>query len=193
MSAAPTLDLARLVESGIEEARKALSAGRFQLKVYALPRPRIRIRTPSKKILEIDEGKLARLEYALFRSVLAAKSRGTKPSFREFADLVGDYKASAAYLAALWHSGLLEFEDPPKAVEIYIAASSLSQKGYERRIARALDAKFTLKVEELAKLPSDQIECIERDGRIYCRYILTNTARSQAKAQVRALSDVLSS
>ncbi|HIQ23429.1 MAG TPA: hypothetical protein EYH50_00040 [Pyrodictium delaneyi] len=193
MSTTPLVDIVRLIETGVEEARKAVEAGRFHVKVYALPRPRLRIRSPKKKIIDVDEGRIARLEYALIRSLLAAKSRNSKPTFKEFAELAGDYKAAAAYIAALWRSGLVEFDDSTKAVDIYSAAMSLSQKGYERRIARALDATFTLKAEKLAELPADQLLCVQKEGRIYCRYTVTNTARSQAKAQVKAFNDTIAS
>jgi len=193
VSATPMIDIAKLAGTSIDEARKAIEAERFYIRVYALPRPRLRIRSPKKRIIDVDEGKLARLEYALIRSMLEAASKGSKPSFKDFAELAGDYKAAAAYIAALWRAGLIEFDDDSKAAEIYAAAVSLSQKSYERKIARALDSTFTIKTDKLAELPADQLLCIRREGKIYCRYIVSNTARSQAKAQVRALSDTLAS
>jgi hypothetical protein len=85
--------------------------------------------------------------------------------------------------------GLVNFEDRDKALKIYEAAVSLSQKGYERRIAKALDARFELNTEDVAKLPHDDIVCVYKDGEYMCKYIVANCARSQAKAQVRAVID----
>ncbi len=191
MSAQPaSIDVARLAEAGaLEEARKAIESGTFTVRVYSLPRPKLKIRTAKKKLIEVDEGKLARLEYALFRVLAEAKAKGSKPTFKEFAELVGDYKAAAAYLATLWRMGLIVFEDQEKALKIYEAAVSLSQKGYERRIAKALDARFDLNTESLSKLAYDDILCVYKDGEYMCKYIVANCERDQAKAQVRAVVD----
>ena len=185
----PVLDVAKLAgEGGLDEAKKNIESGTFVIRVYSLPRPRLKIRA-SKKLIEVDDGKMARLEYALIKVLMEAKSRGEKPTFKEFAETVGDYKAAAAYIATLWRMGLVNFEDHDKALKIYEAAVSLSQKGYERRIAKALDARFELNTEDVAKLPHDDIVCVYKDGEYMCKYIVANCARSQAKAQVRAVID----
>ena len=191
MSAQPaSIDVARLAESGnLEEARKAIESGTFTVRVYSLPRPKLKIRSTKKKLIEIDEGKMARLEYALFRVVAEAKANGGKPTFKEFAETVGDYKAAAAYLATLWRMGLISFDDQEKALKIYEAAVSLGQKGYERRIVKALDATFDLNIEAIAKLAYDDILCVYKDGEYMCKYIVSNCARSQAKAQIRDVVD----
>ena len=87
--------------------------------------------------------------------------------------------------------GYIVFDDNEKALKIYEAAVSLSQKGYERRIAKALDATFDLNLEALQKLPHDDILCVYKEGEYMCRYIVANCERSQAKAQVRALIDTV--
>ncbi|ABM80698.1 hypothetical protein [Hyperthermus butylicus] len=186
----PLVDLAQVANGALEEARKAIESGTFLVRVYALPRPRLKIRA-SKRLIEVDEGRMARLEYALFRAVSEAKAKNAKPTFKEYAELVGDYKAAAAYLATLWRMGYVVFDDNEKALKIYEAAVSLSQKGYERRIAKALDATFDLNLEVLQKLPHDDILCVYREGEYMCRYIVANCERSQAKAQVRALMDTV--
>jgi hypothetical protein len=184
-----SIDVLRLAESGsLEEARKAIESGTFTVRVYSLPRPKLKIRA-SKRLIEVDEGKMARLEYALFKVTAEAKANGGKPTFKEFAETVGDYKAAAAYLATLWRMGLVSIDDQEKALKIYEAAVSLSQKGYERRIAKALDATFDLNVDAIAKLTYDDILCVYKDDEYMCKYIVSNCARSQAKAQVRAVID----
>ncbi len=159
--------------------------------VYALPVPRLKIRTASKRLVELDEGKLQRLEYSLFRSLITAAAKGGKPRFQDFAVLVGDYKAAAAYISYMWRLGLVLFEDHDKALQLYMAANSLSQKRYERSVARALDAVFTINREALEKLEKDKIACIYQEESIYCRYIVSHAERFQAKAQVRAVADSL--
>ena len=162
-------------------------------KVYALPRPRLKIRSAKKKLVEVDEGKIARLEYSLFYTVINAALQGRKPTFKEFADLVGDWKAAAGYLSVLWRLGLVAFDDREKVLKMYTAFFSLSQKGYERRIAKSLDSTFTLNVEAIEKLPSDKLTCVFKNNKLGCRYIVSETERSQAKAEVKAVSDILAS
>jgi hypothetical protein len=190
VSAQPALiDVVRLAETGsLEEARKAIESGTFIVRVYSLPRPKLKIRA-SKRLIEIDEGKMARLEYALVRVTAEAKANGGKPTFKTFAEVVGDYKAAAAYLATLWRMGLISFNDQEKALKIYEAAVSLSQKGYERRIAKALDATFDINLDAATKLAHDDIVCVYKNGEYMCKYIVSNCARSQAKAQVKAVID----
>ncbi len=177
------LDVAEAVTGGVDAAKAAFEKGAVRVRVYALPRTQLRIRA-KKRILRLDEGKLARLEKALIFATVKGKGSA---SFKEFADLVGDYKAAAAYLTFLWRSNLIGFEEPETGLNLYIASNTLSQKTYEHRIARVLDKRFRLNVEKLRSLPSDEIVCVQRDGLVACRYIVANAARSQAKAQVRAL------
>ncbi len=180
------LDVAEAVAGGADAAKAAFEKGAVRVRVYALPRAQLRIRA-KKRILRLDEGKLARLEKALILAAVKGKGGAT---FKEFADLVGDYKAAAAYLTFLWRSSLIGFEEPETGLNLYIASNALSQKTYEHRIARVLDKRFRLNVEKLRSLPSDEIVCVQRDGLVACRYIVANTSRSQAKAQVRALIEV---
>ena len=162
-------------------------------RVYALPRPRLKIRSARKKLVEVDEGKIARLEYSLFYTAINAALQGRKPTFKEFADMVGDWKAAAGYLSVLWRLGLVLFDDREKALKMYTAFFSLSQKGYERRIAKSLDLAFTLNVEAIEKLPSDKLTCVFKNNKLGCRYIVSEAERNQAKAEVKAVSDILAS
>ncbi len=186
------VDLARLLSGqDLEEARKTIESGEAEFKVYALPRPRLKIRTPKKKLVELEEGKIARLEYSLVRASISAALEGRKPSFKDVATLAGDYKAAAAYLAFLWRTGLVVFDNQEAATNLYIASSALSQKTYEHRISKILDATFSINVEKVATLPSDTVFCVYREGALGCKYIVANCARSQAKAEIRGVIDAL--
>ena len=179
------LDVAELLSSGPQAARKALeSEGPVVIRVYALPGGRLRIRA-RKRVIALTEGSVARLVYALVASVSRAAGEGRKPRFRDFATLAGDWKAAAAYLARLVEEGLAT---PPggDAASLFMAAGSMRQKTYEHRVARIADGEFEVDLDALAKLPTDEILCVQRGGRVACRYIVANTARSIAKAQVRA-------
>ena len=167
------------------------SADYVYFRAYALPGPRIRVRAASKRIVDVDEGKMARLEYSLLYATLEAARRGAAPTFRRIAELAGDYKAAAGYVAALWRLGLVTLPDHSKALDLYMAYHSPSQKGYERRIARALDLPVQLNVDAVAKLEHDDLLCVYLGDRIGCKYIVSRTTRDQAKAQIRAFNDAL--
>ena len=179
----PRIDVADVAVGSVDQARAGLEKGEALIRVYALPVTRLAIRA-KKRIIRLDEGKLGRLVYSL---VIASAKGGGSFAFKDYGDLVGDYKAAAAYLAFLWRSGLVEFEDPQVGVNLYIAANSLSQKTYEHRIARVLGARAKLNVEKLRQLPSDEILCVQRNGLVLCRYIVANAPRPIAKAQARAV------
>ncbi len=181
---AALLDMVEALRGGVEAVKQAFDKGQVRLKLYALPRAELRIRA-RKRIIRLDEGKLARLEKALIASALAKK--GTGIVFKEYADMVGDYKAAAAYLAFLWRNGFVKFDKPDDALNLFIASNALSQKTYEHRIAKSLNAVFSLDLERLGGQPSDTILCVQVGGRVLCRYIVANLPRSQAKAFARAL------
>jgi hypothetical protein len=181
---APVLDVAEAITKGVEEARSVFEKGRVVVRVHALPRAELRIRA-RKRIIRLNEGKIARLEKELLRTALEAKGAGIV--FEDFARRVGDYKAAAAYLSFLWRNGFIVFEDKDAALNLFIAANALSQKTYEHKIAKALKASFRLDTERLAQQPFDDILCVQSNGRVLCRYIVANLPRSQAKAEVRAL------
>ncbi len=187
------LELLEAMRAGkVSELKDALSKSDYVYFIaYAFPRPRVRIRAASKKIVDIDDGKLARLEYSLLYATLEAASKGGNPVFRRVAELAGDYKAAAGYIALLWRTGIVSIPDHEKAIKLYMAYNSLSQKGYERRIARVLDMELQLNVEEVKKLDHDRLTCVYLGDRIGCKYTVSKTARSQAKAQVRAFNDAL--
>lgn len=192
MTNAVEVDIAKLISGQeLESARKAIESGEIKFRVYALPRTNLKIRTPRKKLVELDEGKIARLEYSLIRTVVEAKLRGKKPIFEEFAQLVGDYKAAAAYLAFLWMNNIIVFDDPSTGNYLYIASNALSQKTYEHKIAKVLKASFDVNSEKVTSLPSDVIDCVYREDTLACRYIVSNCARSQAKAEIRGVVDAL--
>jgi len=178
------LDMIDAVRGGVDAVRQAFEQGQVRLRLYALPRSGLRIRA-RKRIIRLDEGKLARLEYALISLAVAKKNEGLV--FKEFAEKVGDYKAAAAYLSFLWRSGFLGFEDDSKALNLFIAANALSQKTYEHKMAKVVDATFRLNLEKLGRQPSDTVLCVQEGGRVACRYIVANMPRTQAKAFTRAL------
>jgi len=187
-----TIDLAKLLSGqDLEETRKTIESGEAKFKVYALPRPRLKIRTPKKRLVELEEGKIARLEYSLVRASISAALDDRKPSFRDVATLAGDYKAAAAYLAFLWRAGLVVFDSQEAATSLYIASSALSQKTYEHKISKILNAAFSINAEKVAALPSDTIYCVYREEALGCKYIVANCARSQAKAEIRGIIDAL--
>jgi len=189
---ADAIDVAKLLSGqGIEDARKAIESGEASFKVYAFPRPRLRIRSSKRRIIRLDEGKIARLEYSLVRTGIDAASKGARIVFEDFAKLVGDYKAAAAYLAFLSRSGFVAFTNERDAQMIYIAATALSQKTYERAVARVLRAEFVIDTERVLSLPSDTVFCAYRDGVLGCKYLVTNCSRSQARAQIRGAFDAL--
>jgi len=185
MAAQPELlDIVDAIRGGVEAVKAAFDKGVVRLRLHALPRSELRIRA-RKRIIRLDEGKLARLERALVSAALEKK--GGRILFKEYANKVGDYKAAAAYLAYLWRTGLLGFDDETAALNLFVAANALSQKTYEHRIARVLEAGFTLNLERLAEQPADTILCAQADGRVACRYIVANLPRSQAKALARGI------
>ncbi len=177
------VDVADVIAGQVSQAKEALEKGEALLRVYAVPAPELRIRA-KRRIIKLDEGKLARLVYSLV--VAAARGSGSF-KFKEFGGLVGDYKAAAAFLASLWRRGLVGFEDEDTALNIYIAANSLSQKTYEHKIAKVLEKTVSINLEALRKLPSDEVLCVQRNGLVLCRYVVSNTPRSIAKAQARAV------
>ncbi|NOZ88355.1 MAG: hypothetical protein GXO15_00330 [Crenarchaeota archaeon] len=177
------VDVADVIAGQVSQAKEALEKGEALLRVYAIPAPELRIRA-KKRIIRLDEGKLARLVYSLVTA--AAKGSGSF-KFKEFGSLVGDYKAAAAFLASLWRRGLVGFEDEETALNIYIAANSLSQKTYEHRIAKVLEKTVQVNLDALRKLPSDEILCVQRGGLVLCRYAVSNAPRIIAKAQARAV------
>ncbi len=183
MAEKPVVDIVDVVEAGPDRVKEALEKGAAVIRVHALPRTELRIRA-RKRIIRLDEGKLARLEKALFRKLI--DGRGGAIAFKDYADLVGDYKAAAAYLAFLWRSGLVSFEDAEAGLNLYIAANALSQKTYEHKIAKVLDKRFKVDLARIREAPSDDIVCVQRGGRVLCRYVVANLPRSQAKAEVRA-------
>ena len=186
------VDLARLLSGqDLEEARRTIESGEAEFKVYALPRPRLKIRTPKKRLVELEEGKIARLEYSLVRASISAALEGRKPLFKDVATLAGDYKAAAAYLAFLWRTGLVVFDNQEATANLYIASNALSQKTYEHKISKILDATFGVNAEKAAALPSDIVYCVYREGALGCKYIVANCARSQAKAEIRGVIDAL--
>lgn len=185
----PRVDVADVISGAISKAKEALDKGQAVVHVYAMPRTNLSVRA-KKRIIRLDEGKIARLEYALVYVVSKALSENKRPIFKEYAELVGDYKAAAAYLAFLWRNGLVRFTDSNHALNIFIAANSLSQKTYEHKIVKSLNAEFTVDIDKLKSLPGDDIVCVQRDGRVLCRYVVSTTPRAQAKAQVRAIIDL---
>lgn len=190
MSELQRVDVADIVNGNVSQARDVLEKGQALIRVYALPRSRLSIRA-KKKIIRLDEGKLARLEYALVYVASKAASEKRKPTFKEYAELVGDYKAAAAYLAFLWRNGLVAFSNDSTALNILAAANSLSQKTYEHKIAKSLTAEFSINAEKLKNLPGDDIVCVQSQGKVLCRYVTSNASRLQAKAQVRAVVSLL--
>ncbi|RUM47619.1 MAG: hypothetical protein DSY37_01960 [Hyperthermus sp.] len=184
-----TIDIADVVSGKVDDAKSVISSGLFRVVVYALPRASLRIRA-RRRIIELSEGSLSRLEYAAILVHGRARSSGRSPSFKEFAEVAGDYKAAAVYMAFLWRSGLISFEDDKKALDLYIAANSLSQKTYEHRLARVLDSVFNINMQAFRSLNSTSVACAQRNGLVLCRYAVARPLRSQAKAQVRALLDL---
>ncbi len=196
MAEAPVVSVLDLLDAfrgnRVGELRSSLESSDYvYFRAYALPRPRVRIKAASKRIVEVNDGKMARLEYSLLYAALEAARKTANPVFGRIAELAGDYKAAAGYVALLWRMGVLEIPDREKALKLYMAYNSLSQKGYERRIARVLDMEVVLNTEAISKLPYDDLICVYRNGRLGCKYIVSRTVRSQAKAQLRAFNDAL--
>ena len=187
MAAEPRrLDVAEVVSSGPQAAKRALeSESTVVIRVYALPADGLRIRA-RKRVISLDEGSIARLVYALVTSAASAAGEGRRPRFREFASAAGDWKAAAAYLARLVEEGLAT---PPggDAASLLAAANTMRQKTYEHSVARIADGEFEVNTDRFAGLPADEILCVQRGGRVACRYIVASMPRSVAKAQIRAV------
>lgn len=163
---------------------------KFFFRVYALPWREFKIRAVGKRLIKVEEGKLRRLEYSLMKLYVLKGSI----TFKDFAIMVGDYKAAVGYLLNLADEGIISFNDRDTILYLYMAHAPLSQKRYERNVARILDKKFTLNEELIARLSYDDLPCVydaELRG-VLCRYLTSNTRREQAKAQVRAFNDALS-
>jgi len=187
------LSLLEALSSGRgEEVAKSIRESDYVVfRAYMLPRPVLKVRTWARRLLRLGEGELARLEYALFYSLYKAAREGRSPVFKEYADLVGNWRAAAGYLVELWRSGLVTFSDESRILDLYTAYTTIRRKGYARRIARCLDLGFNIDREALGKQPYDDITCIYYDGKLLCKYIVANLPRSQAKAEVRAAADAL--
>jgi len=180
----PRVDVADVIAAGPGQAKQAMSGKTFLVRVYSFPTPRIRVRA-RRRVIEVEEGAIARLVYALVLASGKAAAEGRKPRFREFADAAGDWTAAATYLFELVRAGLAT---PPggDGGSLAVAASSMRQKAYEKSVARIADGEFEVLVDRVRGLEGDGLVCVNVDGRVACRYV-TRIPRGIAKAQVRAL------
>ena len=178
------LDIVDAVKAGPEQVKAALEQGKVVFRVHSLPRAQLRIRA-RKRIIRLDEGKLAKLEKELVKALVEA--RGGPIRFEEYAKRVGDFKAAAAYLSFLWRNGIVRFEDQEATLNVFMAANAFSQKTYEHKIAKVVGKTFQVDLEKIKSGAADEITCVQAGGRVLCRYVAANLPRSQAKAEVRAL------
>ncbi len=178
------------LEGQLDAFKKTLDeAKKFILVLPALPRPVLKIRAPGKRLVKIDEGKIARLEY----STLLALLREKEPSIKTIAVTAGDYKATIGYLLFLYEQGLLAFSSSSTAYLAAQAHLSLSQKRYERIIRKIIDEKVLLNEDKFNALDKEEIPCIYYEGEILCRYLARKAPRSQLKAYVKAINSLLGS
>jgi len=176
---------------GEELAKSIRESDYVVFRAYMLPRPQLKVRTWARRLVRLGEGELARLEYSLFYALYRAAKEGRRPTFREYADLAGNWRAAAGYLVELWRSGLVSFSDESRILDLYTAYATIRRKGYARRISRCLNLEYTVDKGSLEKQPYDDIKCIYYDGKLLCKYIVSSLPRSQAKAEVRAAADAL--
>jgi len=186
------IDLVKLLRGEFEEAKEVFGRDTFNIAIYGLPRSRLRIKTYSKRIEELSEGKISRLEYSIIYTYLDSLKEGKTPRFREFADLAGDYKAASAYISFLVSSGYVSIEDK-YLKDLYSATYFLRRKTYEHAISRLLDMEFSIDVEKLGKSNREEIVCAKGDDTIICKYAVRFIPKSQAKAITRATLDFLKS
>ncbi len=187
---AALIDLVKLLRGEFEEAKKVFERETFRIAIYGLPRSRLRIRTYSRKIEELSEGKLSRLEYSIIYTHLSSVRENRAPRLREFADLVGDYKAASAYIAFLVSLGLVTIEDK-YLKDLYSAAYFLRRKTYEHAISRVLEAEFSLDIGKLGENSREEIVCAKSTDTVLCRYAVKYIPKSQAKAITKAVIDFL--
>jgi hypothetical protein len=190
------VSIARLVtairEGRVEDLLEELSkAKNFSFLSYRLPRIPIRVRNPRKELVELNPGVHSRLEYALFKATLEAAKIGKLSVFKDIADLVSDYKATARYLAFLSESGIVVFPDPEKASKLIEAIRALSESRYERRIKRILDLPVVVNFKLLEERAS-RIRCELRDNKVICFYTSHGEEREQDKIQVGVFNEYIS-
>ncbi len=160
----------------------------FVIAVPVLPRRVLKIRSTRRRLLRLEEGKIARLEYAFIYSVLVSD----KPVINNTAILAGDLKATIGYLAFLAENGIIAFQEPDTLSLLAQAHLSLSRKRYERIAQRVKNRSYTLVEEKISQLPEEKIPCIYYENQLLCRYYSTVAPRSQLKAYIKAINSLLS-
>ena len=86
-----TLSIVKLVEAlksgGLEKLREELkSSDKVYVKVFRLPRFKLKVRNPNKELVELNSGVFNRLEYALLKSFIEASKSNRLPVFKEVAE-----------------------------------------------------------------------------------------------------------
>jgi len=191
-----TLSIVKLVEamkSGrLEKLREELkSSDKVYVKVFRLPRFKLKVRNPNKELVELNSGIINRLEYALLKSFIEASKSNRLPVFKEVAELASDYKATAKYLVTLAEMGYVIFADPVKARLLVEATKAISESRYARRIKKVLDLPFTLNIESLEKTAVTH-QCRVKGEKVVCFITTHDEEREQDKVQIALINEVLS-
>lgn len=189
------ISIKRLIEiyrkNELEKLRDELSkAGGVTVIVYKIPRFEIKIRSPGKGLVKLDNGVLNRLEYALFKGVLEASKNNKLPTFKEIADLSGDYKACAKYLTLLTEMGYIVFPDPVKASKLVEATKAISESKYQRRVRKVLDLPIILNFETLER-DVNKVNCLLKNNKLYCDFFSHGEKREQEKLQIALINEYL--
>lgn len=189
------LSFAKLIEAvrrnEVDKLREELSgAEKILVVIYKLPRFELKIRATNKKLVRLDRGVFNKLEYALFKSTIEAARNNRLPVFKDVADMVGDYKASAKYLVTLADKGYVVFLDPAKALKLKEAVKAISESKYQRCILKALDLPIALNINTLEN-NAVKISCTFKNGKLSCGFYSHNEEKECEKLQVSVFNEYI--
>lgn len=165
-------------------------AGKASIALYKLPRFRLKVRTPGKKLVELDPGVLNKLGYALLKATVEAAKNNKLPTFKDIADIASDYKASAKYLVTLAEMGYVVLLDPVKAAKLEEAVKAVSESKYQRSISKALDLAVALNVKVLEER-AVRVSCDFKNGKLVCNFYSHGEDREREKLQVEVLNEYI--
>lgn len=190
-----TLSIAKLIEAiknnAVDELRDEMGrAGKIMVLVYRWPRTRLRVKSSSKRLLDIKDEVFNRLEYSLLKATIEASKNGRLPTFKDIADIASDYKATAKFVVALAELGYILFPDPVKASRLVEASNALTESKYQRRISKVLDLPIVLNIEALEK-SAEQIACILVDNKLSCNHSSSHEERAREKIIVKLLNEYI--
>lgn len=175
----------------VDKLREELvKSGKALVSLYKLPRFKLKVRASGKRLVELDPGIFSKLEYALFKATIEAAKNNKLPTFKDVADIVSDYKASAKYLVMLAEMGYAVFLDPVKASKLEEAIKAISESKYRRSVSKALDLVIALNIKALEE-HAVRVSCDFKNGKLVCNFYSHGENREQEKLQVEVLNEYL--